>query len=64
MKTFGHKHKMYLIIFCGLIYNLYLYQQEKPSANEPHKPLIKTVTMTDQINLKDTSATEYLKSLK
>jgi len=64
MKTFGYKHKMYLIIFCGLVYNLYLYQQEKPSAGDSNLPISKTVTMAKQLHLKDTSATENLKSLK
>ena len=64
MKTFGYKHKMYLIIIFGLIYNLYLYQHEEASLCEPSITLAKSMTVSEQLNLKDSSAAETLKYLK
>jgi len=64
MKTFGYKHKMYLIIIFGLIYNLYLYQHEEASLCEPRTAHAKSMTVSEQLNLIDSSAAETLKSLK
>jgi len=64
MKTFGYKRKMYLIIFSGLIYNLYLlYPQEELSDCRTIIPLADTMTMSEQLNLKDSAAIEIKKSL-
>ena len=64
MKTFGYKHKMYLIIFFGLVYNLYLlYPQEELSDCQARLPIADTMTMSEQLNLKDSAAAEIKKSL-
>lgn len=64
MKTFGYKHKMYLIIFFGLVYNLYLYQQDESTDCETRIPLTRNITISEQLNLKDSSAAETIKYLK
>jgi len=64
MKTFGYKRKMYLIIFSGLIYNLYLYQQEDITDHEPIKSPAMTISITERLNLKDSFCFEIIKSVK
>ena len=53
-----------MIIFFGLIYNLYLYQQEESTNCKTQISMANVIGLSDQMILKDSSSTEIIKSLK
>lgn len=64
MKTFNYKRKMYLIIFFGLVYNVYLYHKGDSPNRTVNISSAETIINLDHVKLKDSSSIEIIKSLK